>query len=157
MKKQIDWIEQVVLLWLLVLVIAHGVFGLKIVKISGRSMASTFEDGDFVVAMEVRDCSALQRGDIITFYSEPGGKVMYIKRIIGLPGETIEADDNLVFVDGEEVSFWHGTGTWGPVTIPEDAVFVLGDNRAVSVDSRFLGCVPFQQICTKVIGDCRRK
>ena len=157
MKSRTSWMERVLFVWLLVLIVGHGVLGLGIAKISGSSMASTFEDGDYVFLAAVHDYTSLQRGDVITFYPETGDKRIFIKRIVGLPGETIEADDNSVLANGVEVSFWHGTGTWGPITIPEDAVFVLGDNRAVSNDSRLFGCVPFKQICSKILGDCRRK
>lgn len=77
---------------------------------------------------------------------------MYIKRIIALPGETVEARGSAVYVDGREISFWLGTGSRGPITIPENAVFVLGDNRGVSCDSRQIGCIAFSQIETKVVG-----
>lgn len=157
LRKHIGLMERFLLLLIFTFVIGHYVFGVNVTRICGTSMASTFNDGDYVFVTAVRDGASLQRGDIITFYPDCANDVLYIKRVIGLPGETIEAVSNSVFVDGEEVSFWHGTGTWGPITIPEDAVFVLGDNRAVSNDSRLFGCVPFKQICSKILGDCRRK
>lgn len=144
--------ERFLLLWIVAVIIGRCVLGLSIAKICGTSMAATFDDGEYVLIAAVRDCREIQRGDVITFYPDQVSSTPYIKRVVGLPGETIEADNSSVFVNGIEVSFWHGTGTWGPITIPADAVFVLGDNRGMSCDSRTLGCISFSQICAKVIG-----
>ncbi|HEX5950426.1 MAG TPA: signal peptidase I [Actinomycetota bacterium] len=80
----------------------------------------------------------------------------YIKRAIGLPGETVEIHDRTVFIDGDAIEEPYLTGDarscnrdFGPVTVPEDSLFVMGDNRCNSADSRFgLGFVP----ATEVVG-----
>lgn len=78
---------------------------------------------------------------------------IYIKRIVGLPGDILEARSDLLFVNGVSDGISQtGTGTWEPITVPPNAVFVMGDNRTVSIDSRTIGCIPLQQICVKVIG-----
>ena len=153
LKKHTDLLERFLLLWILASAIGHCIFGLGIARICGTSMASTFDDGDYVLVAAVRDCRELQRGDVITFYATSGSRTAYVKRIVGLPGEIVEARGDLLFIDGKSDGIsQNGTGTWGPVTVPPNAVFVLGDNRTVSIDSRILGSIPFQQVWTKVIG-----
>lgn len=116
-------------------------------------MSSTFDDGDYVLAVAVRDCTELQRGDVITFYPTSDSQTAYVKRIIGVPGDILEARSDLLFLNGTSDGIFHmGTGTWGPIAVPPNTVFVMGDNRTVSVDSRTIGCIPFSQICEKVIG-----
>lgn len=75
----------------------------------------------------------------------------FIKRVIGLPGETVEVRDNTVFVDGTALyEPYVRPGSvmpdFGPVTVPADEVFVMGDNRSASQDSRFFGPIPQEDI-----------
>ena len=120
--------------------------------VHGRSMQPTLGDGEVIISLTVKDLSNLEHGDVITFHPDPDGQVTYVKRIAGLPGDVIEAQNGLLFISGESDGIsLPGTGTWGPVTVNDDCIFALGDNRAVSIDSRSLGCIPFQQVCAKVV------
>jgi signal peptidase I len=80
-----------------------------------------------------------------------------IKRVIGLEGERIEAHDGRVYIDGRELVEPYlppdvVTADFGPVTVPDDHVFVLGDNRGASADSRFgLGPVPVDRIVGRAV------
>lgn len=82
-----------------------------------------------------------ERGDIIAFYPPGEEKTIYLKRIIGLPGETIEGIEGKVYIDGvwlEENYIGEGDKeSFGPFVIPGDAYFVMGDNRSNSWDARY--------------------
>ena len=87
------------------------------------------------------------------------GKVSYIKRVIALPGEHLQIKDGKVYINGEELQedyLPQGTltnaegGQFIDVIVPEGTVFVMGDNRGNSGDSRMFGCVPYEKIEGKV-------
>lgn len=108
------------------------------VKMDGPSMEPTFSDGDILIIDS--DYSELERGDVVVYEREA---VLYIKRIVGLPGETIELSGGDVYVDGqllEESYLKTQDSTTAPelteFSIGENEFFVLGDNRTVSLDSR---------------------
>ena len=81
-----------------------------------------------------------KRGDIVIFPFPDDPEIIYVKRIIGLPGETVEIKDGYVYIDGEplEESYVKDStlGEYGPYEVPEDSYFMLGDNRNSSADSR---------------------
>ncbi len=128
---------------------------LPVLQIFGSSMVPTVYDGEFVVAMRH---VVPKRGDIIAFYS--GDKIL-VKRVIGLPGEQISMDKwGRVYIDGEllDEPYLEKTAVGGcdigfPCRVPEEAVFVMGDNREVSMDSRnsAVGCVQRGQFIGKLI------
>ncbi len=86
------------------------------------------------------------------------GKESYIKRVIGLPGEHVKIDEGKVYINGEELKedylqpgvSTEKTGPFVDFTVPEGAVFVMGDNRSHSTDSRAFGCIPLEKIESKV-------
>ena len=120
--------------------------------VHGRSMQPTLGNGTLTISHTVKDLSDLAYGDVITFHPIPNSPAAYVKRVVGLPGDVIEAQSDLLFVNGKSDGLSQlGTGTWGPMTVNDDCVFALGDNRTVSIDSRTLGCIPFQQVCAKVV------
>ncbi|TFG68405.1 MAG: signal peptidase I, partial [Anaerolineales bacterium] len=79
--------------------------------------------------------------------------IPYIKRVIGLPGEVLEVKNNRVYVDGKVLSETYISevmqGDFGPVTIPDDNIFVMGDNRRFSRDSRSIGTIPIDDILAR--------
>jgi signal peptidase I len=100
-----------------------------------------------------------QRGDVVVFGYPPRGEVRkdYIKRVIGLPGETVEISDGHVYINGElldepylEGRLTHCSSTRpcdrGPIVVPPDTVFVMGDNRENSSDSREWDALPLDRI-----------
>lgn len=121
-------------------------------EISGTSMSPTLEEGEMVF-ME-RGPIMPGRGDIVFFRANVNDFV-YVKRVVALPGETVEIRNNRVLIDGKVltepyVSDREPIPDFGPVLIPEDHVFVLGDNRKESYDSREMGPVPIEFIIGKL-------
>ena len=120
--------------------------------IPSGSMETTLDIGDKVLVNKLSyDFHPVHRGDIVVFakpandYS-PGIKDL-IKRVIGLPGETISASGGSVYINGSKLAEpWLPKGTqtadFGPVTIPPGEYFVMGDNRGDSADSRVIGPIP---------------
>ena len=128
---------------------------LPAIQIFGSSMEPTLHEGDLVVAMRYVEPG---RGDIIAFYS---GEKILVKRVVGLPGEQVYIDgEGRVSIDGVpleepylEVAALGGCDISLPCQVPEGTVFVMGDNRGSSLDSRSasVGCVGGSQIIGKVI------
>ena len=112
-------------------------------NVSGDSMESTLQDGDQLIVDKITyRFKDPQRFDIIVFPYQDSG-VYYIKRIIGLPGETVQIIDGYIYIDGELLEESYGREVMEdagmasePITLGEDEYFVLGDNRNASSDSR---------------------
>ena len=86
-------------------------------------------------------------------------KTSYIKRVIGLPGDHVVIKDGKVYINDQEfeesylqsgVVTDNGHGNCTDITVPENTVFVMGDNRSQSSDSRCFGCIPLEKIESKV-------
>ena len=124
------------------------------VKVEGNAMAPAFSDGDRLL-ME-KNLGDLKRGDVITFLYPKDRSKSYIKRIIGLPGETIEIKTGTVLVNGQTLDepyvierHHQSKASFPPRTVPENEYFVLGDNRDNSSDSRYWGTVSEELITGK--------
>lgn len=114
-------------------------------RVDGRSMETTLSNGDHLLVDKISyRFKDPERFDIVVFPYKYEEKTYYIKRIIGLPGETVQVKDGYVYIDGEllesdiygaEVMDNAGIAAT-PVTLGEDEYFVLGDNRNHSSDSR---------------------
>ena len=110
------------------------------VKVDGTSMYPTL-DGDEI--MLLNKLGHIDRFDIVVIHLNDEESNL-IKRVIGLPGETVEIRDNKIYVNDELLEDSYGYGTTyniDPVTLSEDEYFVLGDNRIISLDSRVFGKV----------------
>ena len=104
----------------------------------------------------IYDFSAPNRGDIVVFRSPHQDKKDYVKRCIGLPGETVEIKKGIVFINGKELILNHvdvqnDYDFYPATTIPENSYFVLGDNRGMSQDSRYWGFVRSEDIIGKAL------
>ena len=111
-------------------------------RVPTGSMIPTIEIKDRIIGNRLAyNKKSPARGDVIIFYFPDDETQKYVKRVIGLPGETVEIIDGKVFIDGElldESAYLTVTpyGNDGPYTVPEGCYFVMGDNRNHSWDSR---------------------
>lgn len=158
MKKKyknswMEWIRAIIFAILVAFFFHTFIFATSVVE--GESMEPTLEDGDKLIFNKfIYFINEPKRGDIVII--EQTNK-NYVKRIIGLPGEIVEVKNNSLYIDGVELeeSFLgekavKKTGTHGPITLADDSYFVMGDNRAISKDSRNgLGLIARDEIIGK--------
>jgi signal peptidase I len=124
------------------------------IRVESISMQPTLYAGDFIVVNKLAyKLGAPTRGDVIIFHYPPDpDREPYIKRVVGLPGQTVRVTDGKVYVNEIPVREPYISappsyeGSW---TIPEDALFVLGDNRNSSSDSHSWGTVPLENVIGK--------
>lgn len=125
------------------------------VRVDGFSMLPTLHDGEFVLVNRLAyRFDAPQRGDIVVFHFPLDPKQDLIKRVIGLPGDTIGVQGGMVFVNNEPLNEPYiaqsplYAGSW---VVPSGHLFVLGDNRNDSSDSHSWGMLPFENIVGKAV------
>ncbi len=140
-----------------------GVRGLVLAPeaVTSGSMEPTLSRGDVLVVDKLTPhWPEVGRGDLIVFTSPADGHDA-VKRVVAVAGQQVELRDAVLHVDGRavpepQVDHSRIDGTWfGPVTVPAGAVFVLGDARAGSVDSRVYGAVPLSAVRGRVVGHVR--
>ncbi|WP_405100618.1 signal peptidase I [Oceanobacillus sp. FSL H7-0719] len=138
-NEWLEWLKAIIVAVVIAFFVHTFIFATSIVE--GESMEPTLENGERVIFNKfIYIINEPKRGDIIII-QHPNKN--YVKRIIALPGETIEVANNELYINGEkyqetflseEIS--KKTGRFGPIVIPEDSYFVMGDNRGISKDSR---------------------
>lgn len=129
----------------LVIIVGLRMFVVQHVKVSGTSMDPTLKDEQHLLIEKISyRFGEIKRFDIVVFepYKEQKD-TLYVKRIIGLPGETVYINDNSIYINGEKIIENYGGTTeteekdrTDPVTLGYDEYYVLGDNRIISLDSR---------------------
>ncbi len=139
-KEIFSWIRTLAVAVLLAVVLTQFVFVNATVPTG--SMRDTIWEGDRLIALRFSYWfGEPDRGDIVIFNPQDYPGQHYIKRVIGLPGETVEGRDGLVYIDGQPLEEPYVKEkleeNFGPFTVPEDSYFVMGDNRNNSNDSRF--------------------
>jgi signal peptidase I len=136
------------------------VFVVQPVKVEGTSMLPRLHDGEriFVNKLIYYGLPKLTRGDIVVFWPPHDPSKSYIKRIIGLPGETVEVRDGRIRINGRDLEEPYldpqlnvAHMNQQPVVVKEHYYFVMGDNRDNSSDSRFWGLVPEKYIYGKAL------
>jgi signal peptidase I len=148
---------------IVVVFILVGVFFVQPVVVEGTSMVPELHDGERLlvnklVYYKIQGISwgHIQRGDIVVFWYPNDPDKSYVKRVIGLPGETVEIRNGHVFIDGNELQepyldvehnqMLHDNSV---TTVKEHYFFVMGDNRDNSSDSRYWGLVPEKYVYGK--------
>ena len=148
-EKEFSWVREIIstAVYLLAVVAVTFLFVQFVgqrTHVNGDSMNVTLEDGDNLIVDKLSyRFSEPERYDIIVFPYQYQEKTYYIKRIIGMPGETVQIIDGMVYIDGEMLDESYGkevmqySGVAGdPIELGNDEYFVLGDNRNNSSDSR---------------------
>jgi signal peptidase I len=156
-----EWIKALVIAGVLVIIIRWFLFSPFIVD--GDSMRPNFSTGErLIVNKIVYDIRSPKRGEVIVFHA-PEGKD-YIKRVIGLPGETVKVTGDKVFINGQEIDqpfikeaieqankeghAYNTLSDFPETKVPDGEIFAMGDNRPNSKDSRTksVGFVPYNKI-----------
>ncbi len=171
--RRAPWVVE----WLVVAVVAVVVavvvrtYVAEMFYIPSGSMEPTLQIGDRIVVDKLSyDLHAIHRGDIVVFRRpplEPQHFTDLVKRVIGLPGETISSRDGSVYIDGKKLAEpWLPPGTYtgplpddphpqwnlpGPIVVPKGEYYVMGDNRQDSEDSRYFGPIPRSLIVGKMV------
>ncbi len=131
-------------------------FFMRTPEVSGLSMAPHIDSGEVVLinTMAYR-IGHPARGDIVAFHHDGPTPEIFIKRIVGLPGDRVAIQNGTVVVNGaalvEPYVVFPDRRSFAPLTVPAGSFYVLGDNRADSDDSRFWGFVPQTQVIGKAV------
>ena len=136
MKKIL--IESIPYVAIILVVILIRTFLVTPIRVSGTSMYPTLNNGNIMILNKV---AKIDRFDIVVIKSSDSNPVL-IKRVIGLPGETIEVKDGKIYINNKKINDKYGYGTtydFDKVKVGKNDYFVLGDNRTVSADSRIYG------------------
>ncbi|PMQ01310.1 MAG: signal peptidase I [Dictyoglomus sp. NZ13-RE01] len=153
-KEWYEFVETVVFAFILAFLIKS--FILQISYIPTGSMIPTLNEGEAVLVVRIPYYfREPRRGEIIVFKYPLDPSKEYVKRLIGLPGDRVEIKNGEVYVNGQKLVEDYvkrkSDDNYGPITVPKDSYFVLGDNRPVSVDSRYWGFVPKKNLVGKAI------
>lgn len=125
--------------------------------IPSGSMEPTLQIGDRIIVNKITyRFSEPKRGDVMVFKYPLEPSRDYIKRVIGLPGETLEIKDSALYINGQVVEEQYLDPNlrfmdYGPVTVPANAYFMMGDNRNNSQDSRFWGTLQRNYVVGKAV------
>ena len=164
MKEIVKTVLWCLILGAILIGLRHFVFTPVVVK--GDSMDPTLIDGERVIALKNTE---IKRSDIVTFPAPDDPGKNYIKRVIGLPGDTIEYKNDELYINGKEyeepyldefkgeleddqplTSDFTLNDLFGAEKVPEGELFVLGDNRRISKDSRIIGMIKEKNIMADV-------
>jgi signal peptidase I len=143
-----------------VISVVLNLFVVQVTEVRQRSMESTLEQNDRVLVskLDYRFVKP-EAGDIIVFNPPNESSIPYVKRVVAVGGDTVDLRDGRLHVNGRLVDIPQARGSTQPqaprvtypFAVPEGDVFVLGDNRLSSSDSRTFGSVPVENIIGKVI------
>ncbi len=154
LHEVISWIEVIVIAFVIALLIRGFIF--EPITVNGESMVPTLQNREDLIVLKYPYRFSLPKyGDIIVFKYPSDPRYHYIKRVIGLPGDSIEIKNEEVYVNGQKLNEPYINEKtlmdFKLDKVPEGTVFVMGDNRNWSRDSRYpdVGPVPFKNIIGK--------
>ncbi|OGX44695.1 MAG: signal peptidase I [Omnitrophica WOR_2 bacterium RIFCSPLOWO2_12_FULL_51_8] len=176
MNRQIlrEWIESIVIAAFLAFCVIRP-FIIQAFKIPTGSMRMTLVEGDLILVnkfiygpkvpftgLRLPGLRKPQRGDVIVFIYPEDPKKDFIKRLVGIPGDTVEIKNGTVYINGKPLLdsvfgqiFYYNYGDFErpghKVTVPAGSFFVLGDNSRSSKDSRYWGFVPWKNVLGKAL------
>ncbi|MFQ5882404.1 MAG: signal peptidase I [Candidatus Methylomirabilales bacterium] len=144
-----------ILFWSILMYLFFKTYVVSVGVVTDKSMLPMLQEGSyFLVNKYIYHLARPKRGDIVVFRRGPYASRQYVKRIIGLEGETLLIRSGHVYLNGRRLTEPYAVGgtypALGPYTIRKDTYFVLGDNRIVSEDSRHFGGVPLKNIEGKI-------
>lgn len=146
-----------ILITILIILVVFGVmhFTLQSFEVDGESMEPSFHNGQYLLVDKITyRFSSPDRGDVIIFHPPTAPNKLYIKRVIGCPGDEIEIKEGNIYINGDELEetpdFDQINYELDSIIVPEDNYFVLGDNRDSSGDSHLGWTVPSDQIVGRV-------
>lgn len=158
-KDAREWVVSIVTALLAVLIIRSFFF--TIIRVDGTSMTDTLQNNDrlFVTVLDMKLHGPDRFDVVITHYDDT--RKEYVKRVIGLPGDTLKVKSGVLYVNGEAyeepflspdriVNYSLPQYDFGPIEVPEGSYFVMGDNRDNSRDSRRVGFLSEDKIVGKV-------
>jgi len=174
-----EWIESI--LFALIIAVVIRILIVEPYRIPSGSMRPTLIEGDIILVnkfiygaripftdMRLPGLTKPKRGDVIVFIYPEDRKKNFIKRLIGFPGDSVEIKNGLIYVNDKplddpifnqnidgSVRFYYNKGSLAKesqkITVPNDSLFVLGDNSRSSLDSRYWGFVPYKNLLGKAI------
>ena len=155
-----EWIVVIVIAFIVSLLIRRYV--VEFYQVPTGSMIDTIEEGDYVVGEKISFyMRSPEQGDIVTFTDPVDPDTTLIKRVIATGGQTVDLIDGSVYVDGKALLEPYTDGKESlplsesvaeisyPYTVPEGYIWVMGDNRSESLDSRFFGAVPVSDVMAR--------
>ena len=147
MGKITKWLkENIVFLIILTAIIITRIFFFSPIRVNGTSMYPTLQDKEFMILNKISLKQGINRFDIVVV--QENNKYI-IKRVIGLPGESVMYKDSKLYINGKVIEDNYSkttTNDFDNVVLGENEYFVMGDNRAVSSDSRIIGPVNIKNI-----------
>lgn len=153
MKKYVNFFKEIcIYIIVIIIVLLIRQYLVALVKVNGNSMFDTLHNKDIMILNKIiYRLNDIERFDIVVIKEDDE---YLIKRVIGLPGETLEIKDNVLYINGKKVEqkFYHKKTDdfyikdLNSNKIPKNTYFVLGDNRTDSLDSRILGFIPRSKI-----------
>lgn len=135
---------------IVVVVVLIRTFLITPVRVDGDSMKNTLKNGDILLLYKL---SSIDRFDIIVLDEEKDNEKI-IKRVIGLPGETVAIKKGKIYINDKVIDdeYAYGeTSDYNKVTLRDDEYFILGDNRLISKDSRYFGPIKDNEIKGKIV------